>query len=199
VWYPIDGSDIPSSAVAEGSNVAIAIKPEDAPPATELNDWIQSEKDLDIDETLTLGFAPFSLDQAGKHRTIVLDAMRYTDKGNVRWGVGGRLTLHVWSENDDIKGAVALVAAQASLNMVYTRSTFQVLGYNSPDLVSKLPGFDEMSVSNYTVLMQAIDVCKNAVMGAPAEDLRPQPIAVSLPAPPPGGKPRHWGFHIHHK
>ena len=28
-----------------------------------------------------------------------------------------------------VKGSVALVAAQASLNMVYTRTTFQVLGY----------------------------------------------------------------------
>ena len=199
MWYPIDSSYIPSSPGTEGTNVAVAIKPEDAPSATELEDWIQSEKDLSINETLKLGFSPFSLDQAGRHRTIVLDAMRYTDKGNIRWGVGGRLTLHVWSENDDIKGAVALVAAQASLNLVYTRSTFQVLGYNSPDLVGSLPGFDEMSVSNYTVLMRAIDTCKNAVMGASPADLRPQPVAVSLPPPPRGDTPHRWNYHIHHQ
>jgi hypothetical protein len=108
--------------------------------------------------------------------------MRYTDKDNVRWGVGARLTLHAWTEKGDIKGAVALVAAQASLNLVYTRTTFQILGYNSPDLVKSLPGFEEMTVSNYADLMKAIDTCKNAVMGAAPEDLRPQPIAISLPS-----------------
>jgi hypothetical protein len=102
----------------------------------DLQDWIQSEKDLSVAETLSLGFAPFSLDQSGDHRTIVLDAMRYTDKDKVRWGVGARLTLHAWSETGTIKGAVALVASQASLNLVYTRTKFQVIGYNSPDLVN---------------------------------------------------------------
>jgi hypothetical protein len=127
--------------------------------------------------------------------------MRYTDKDNIRWGVGGRLTLHAWSETGTIKGAVALVAAQASLNMAYTRATFQILGYNSPDLVKSLPGFEEMTVSNYADLMKAIDACKNAVMGAAPEDLTPQPIAISLPppTPPPPARPHPWHFHIHHK
>ena len=199
MWYPIDGTDLPAAPAADGNNVPVAIKPEDAPPAADLQDWLQSEKDLSIAETLSLGFAPFSLDQSGNHRTIVLDAMRYTDKDNVRWGVGARLTLHAWSESGDIKGAVALVAAQASLNLVYTRTTLQVLGYNSPDLVKSLPGFEEMTVSNYADLMKAIDTCKNAVMGAAPEDLRPQPIAISLPPPPPppDAGPHHWHFHIH--
>lgn len=199
MWYPIDGTDLPAAPAADGNNVPVAIKPEDAPPAADLQDWLQSEKDLSIAETLSLGFAPFSLDQSGNHRTIVLDAMRYTDKNNVRWGVGARLTLHAWSESGDIKGAVALVAAQASLNLVYTRTTLQVLGYNSPDLVKSLPGFEEMTVSNYADLMKAIDTCKNAVMGAAPEDLRPQPIAISLPPPPPppDAGPHHWHFHIH--
>lgn len=200
MWYPIDGSDLPAMPVAGGNNVPVAIKPEDAPSATDLQDWIQSEKDLSISESLSLGFAPFSLDQSGNHRTIVLDAMRYTDKDQVRWGVGARVTLHAWSETGNIKGAVALVAAQASLNLVYTRATFQVLGYNSPDLVKSLPGFEEMTVSNYADLMKAIDSCKNAVMGAAPEDLRPQPIAISLPPPPPPDEsPHHWHFHIHHQ
>lgn len=200
MWYPIDGSNLPSVPIAGGNNVPIAIKPEDAPPATELHDWIQSEKDLSVDETLSLGFPPFSLDQSGNHRTIVLDAMRYTDKDNIRWGVGGRLTLHAWSETGTIKGAVALVAAQASLNIAYTRATFQVLGYNSPDLIKSLPSFEEMTVSNYADLMKAIDACKNAVMGAAPEDLTPQPIAISLPPPqPPKDSPHPWHFHIHHK
>jgi len=201
MWYPIDGSDLPTAPVAGGNNVPVAIKPEDAPPATDLQDWIQSEKDLSISESLSLGFAPFSLDQSGNHRTIVLDAMRYTDKDQVRWGVGARVTLHAWSETGNIKGAVALVAAQASLNLVYTRATFQVLGYNSPDLVKNLPGFEEMTVSNYADLMKAIDACKNAVMGAAPENLKPQPIAISLapPPPPPDEGPHHWHFHIHHR
>lgn len=200
MWYPIDGSDLPATAAADGTSVPIAIKPGDAPPATDLQDWIQSEKDLSIAETLSLGFAPFSLDQSGDHRTIILDAMRYTDKDNVRWGVGARLTLHVWSEADKIKGAVALVAAQASLNLVYTRTSLQILGYNSPDLVKSLPGFEEMTVSSYADLMKAVDTCKNAVMGADPKDLRPQPIAISLrPPPPQDNNPHHWPFHIHHK
>lgn len=199
MWYPISGSDLPTAPVAGGNNVPIAIKPEDAPAATELQDWIQDEKDLGVDETLSLGFAPFSLDQSGDHRTIVLDAMRYVDKGNIRWGVGVRLTLHAWSEKGAIKGAVALVAAQSSLNLAYTRSTFQILGYNSPDLVNSLPGFVEMTVSSYSDLMKAIEACKIAVMGAKPEDLRPQAIAISLPTPPPSDRPHPWGFHIHHQ
>ena len=51
-------------------------------------------------------------------------------------------------DNVPIAGAVALMAAQASLNMAYTRATFQILGYNSPDLVKSLPSFEEMTVSN---------------------------------------------------
>jgi hypothetical protein len=204
MWYPIDGGDLPTDPATDGSsNVPVAIKPADAPPSADLQDWIQSEKDLSITETLSLGFAPFSLDQSGNHRTIILDAMRYTDKDGVRWGVGARLTLHAWTETGTIKGAVALVAAQASLNLAYTRTTFQILGYNSPDLVKSLPGFEEMTVSNYADLMKAIDTCKNAVMGAPPEDLRPQPIAISLrpptPPPPPDDSAHHWPFHIHHR
>jgi hypothetical protein len=199
MWYPIDGSDLPTAPVADGNNMPVAVKPEDAPPAADLQDWIQSESDLSIGESLSLGFTPFSLDQSGNHRTIVLDAMRYTDKNNVRWGAGARLTLHAWSETGTIKGAVALVAAQASLNLVYTRATFQILGYNSPDLVKILPGFEEMTVSNYADLMKAIDACKNAVMSAAPEDLRPQAVAISLNPPPPDDSPHHWHFHIHHR
>jgi hypothetical protein len=139
MWYPIDGSDLPTAPVTGGNNVAVAIKPEDAPPVTDLQDRIQSEKDLGVAGALSLGFASFSLDQSGNHRTIVPDAMRYTDKDKVRWGVGARLTLQAWSETGSIKGAVALVAAQASLNLAYTRATFQILGYNSADLVKILP------------------------------------------------------------
>jgi hypothetical protein len=202
MWYPIDGSNLPATAAAGGNNVPVAIRPADAPPATELHDWIQTEDDLSVDETLSLGFAPaVKVNQSGDHRTIVLQAMRYTDKDNIRWGVGGRLTLHAWTEKGDIEGAVALVAAQASLNLAYTRATFQVLGYDSPDLVTSLPGFEEMTVSNYADLMKAVDACKNAVMGAPSQNLRPQPFAISLPPPPePSRKGSHpWIFHIHHR
>jgi hypothetical protein len=200
MWYPIDGSSLPAAPGPEGTTAPITIKAEDAPSATDLVDWIQSEKDLDISQTLSLGFAPFSLDESGDHRTIVLDAMRYADKDNVRWGVGARLVLHAWTETGTVKGAVALVAAQASLNLAYTRATFQILGYNSPDLVQSLPGFEEMTVSNYADLMKAIDACRNAVMGAPPEKLSPQPTAVNLPPPPPPpGSPSHWPFHIHHR
>lgn len=197
MWYPIDGSSLPAEPAGGGNNVPVAVNPADAPPARDLQDWVQSEKDLAFSEALSLGFAPFSLDQSGKHRTIVLDAMRYADKGNVRWGVGARLTLHAWSESGDIKGAVALVAAQASLNMVYTRTTFQVQGYNSPDLVKSLPGFQEMTVSSYADLIKALDACKNAVMSAAPEDCQPQPFAVFLPVPPPDSGPHHWHFHVH--
>jgi hypothetical protein len=200
MWYPIDGSTLPTAPVADGNNVPIDIKPEDAPDPAELINWDQAEKDLDVSQTLSLGFAPFSLDESGDHRTIVLDAMRYADKGNVRWGVGARLILHAWTETGTIKGAVALVAAQASLNLVYTRAAFQVLGYNSPDLVKSLPGFEEMTVSSYADLMKSMDTCRSAVLGAPPGDLRPQPFAVNLPPPPaPPGKPHHWLFHIHHR
>lgn len=199
MWYPIDGSDLPAAPAVNGDNVPVAVKTGDAPPATDLQDWIQSEKDLAIAEALSLGFAPFSLDQFGNHRTIILDAMRYTDQGGVRWGAGARLTLHAWSESASVKGAVALVAAQASLNLVYTRTTFQVLGYDSPELVKSLPGFEEMTVSNYSDLMKTIDACKNAVMGANPDQLRPQAVAVSLPVSPPDGRTRRWRFHIHHQ
>lgn len=197
MWFPIDGTDLPRSPVPDGNNVPIAIKPEDAPPAADLKDWIQSEKDLSIDESLSLGFAPFSLDQSGNHRTIVLDAMRYADKDTIRWGAGVRFVLHAWTEHGDAKGSVALVAAQASLNLVYTRTTVQILGYQSPDLAKILPGFEEMSVSNYADLMKALDAVRDAVLGANANDLTPTPIAVSVPIPPPVDKPHHWGFHIH--
>jgi hypothetical protein len=200
LWYPIDGTGISAAPVADGNNVPVAIKTADAPPATDLRDWIQSEKDLDVSESLSLGFTPFSLDQSGNHRSVVLDAMRYTDKDSIRWGVGARLILHAWSENTSIKGSVALVAAQASLNLAYTRTTFLVLGYDSPDLVKSLPGFEEMTVSNYADLMKAIDACKTAVMTAAPEDLRPQPIATALPPPRPSANhPHPWHFHLHHQ
>jgi hypothetical protein len=41
MWYPIDGNDLPRAPVEDGNNVAVAIKPEDAPSAAELADWIQ--------------------------------------------------------------------------------------------------------------------------------------------------------------
>jgi hypothetical protein len=199
MWYPIDGGSLSAEPKAGRDNVPVAAKPADTPAATELQDWIQSEKDLTVSEALSLGFAPFSLDQSGKHRTVVLDAMRYVDKGNIRWGVGARLTLQAWSESGNIKGAVALVAAQASLNLVYTRTTFQVQGYSSPELANSLPGFQEMTVSEYAGLMKAIDTCKNAVMGAQPADLRPQPVAVFLPEPSPDDEPRPWHFHVHRR
>lgn len=199
MWYPIDGGDLPTEALEGGNNVPLSIKPGDAPAASDLKDWVQTEKDLSVDESLSLGFAPFSLDESGSHRTIVLDAMRYVDKDRVRWGAGVRLTLHAWSENTTVKGSVALVAAQASLNMAYTRSSFQVLGYAGTDLTQSLPGFEEMSVSSYADLMKSLDVCRNAVLAASPDKLSPTPVAVSLPAPPPSDKPHRWHFHIHHQ
>lgn len=203
MWYPIGSSDFPAAPVEGSDNVAVAIKPEDAPKGDELSDWVQSEKDLDVEESLKLGFAPFSLDQSGDHRTIILDAMRYVDKGNVRWGVGMRLSLHAWTEKGSVQGSVALVAAQASLNLAYTRASFQVLGCKSPDLTSNYPGFEEMTVSSYAKLMKSLDACRNALNAAVAAgtaDLRPEPIAVSLPAPPPKQDgSSHWPFHIHHQ
>jgi hypothetical protein len=198
MWYPIDGSDFPDGPTGEGSNVAVAIKPEDAPKADELASWVQSEKDLTKQETLSLGFAPFKLDEAANQRTIVLDVTRYADKGNVRWGVGLRLTLHAWASQGTIQGSVALVAAQASLNLVYTRASFQVLGCKSSDLIKNFPGFEEMTVSNYPKLLQSLDACRNALDGAAPEDLIPVPIAISVPAPPPN-EPHDLGFHIHHR
>jgi hypothetical protein len=203
MWYPIDTIELPAAPVEGGDNVPIAIKPEDAPKGEELTDWIQSEKDLDIKQTLSLGFAPFSFDQSGDHRTIVLDEMHYLDKGNVRWGVGMRLTLHAWTEQGTVKGAVALVAAQASLNLAYTRASFQVLGCKSPDLSAHFPGFEEMNVSSYSKLMKSLDDCKS-VLGAAIEAghavLEPKAIAVSLPAPSPKEDGSYfWKFHIHHK
>jgi hypothetical protein len=124
--------------------------------------------------------------------------MRTVDKDNIRWGVGVRFTLHAWSETDTIKGSVALVAAQASLNLAYTRATFQVLGYTSPDLASKLPGFEEMSVSNYAQLMKTLDACREIVLKASAEDLRLEPVAISLPVAPPEDKPHQGPWHIFH-
>jgi hypothetical protein len=198
MWYPIDGTDLPRSPIPGGNNVPISIKPEDAPGAADLKDWIQTEKDLSIDESLSLGFAPFSLNQSGNHRTIVLDAMRYADKDNIRWGVGVRFVLHAWTEKGDIKGSVALVAAQASLNLAYTRTTVQVLGYQPADLAKLLPGFEEMSVSNYADLMKALDAVRTDVLGADPANLTPRPIAVSVTIPPPVDKQHHWVFHFHH-
>jgi hypothetical protein len=74
-----------------------------------------------------------------------------------------------------------------------------VIGCNSSDLIKDLPGFEEMTVSNYASLMKALDACRDAVNSASATDLRPTVIAVSLPAPPPKDKPHHWLFHLHHQ
>lgn len=203
MWYPFDGGNVSTKSLDGVENVSVAIKPDDAPKPDELVDWIQSEKDLDVEQTLKLGFAPFSLDESGTHRTIVLDAMRYVDKGNVRWGVGMRLVLHAWSEKGSVLGSVALVAAQASLNMAYTRATFEVLGCKSPDLSPNYPGFEEMTVTNYAKLMKSIDDCRNALnaaIDAGTADLRPEPVAVSLPALPPEDRSSAWKlFHIHHQ
>jgi hypothetical protein len=200
MWYPIDGSDLSGVPVEGGTNMPLAINPEDAPTADGLSDWIQTEKDLDLDMSLSLGFAPFSLDEKGDHRTIVLDTMRYVDKGNVRWGVGVRYTLHAWTDNGTIKGSVALVAAQATLNLAYTRSTFQVLGYDSPDLQSCFPGFEEMSVSNYAQLMKSIDACRAQIGRAAPGELRLQPVAFAAPAarkPDVPDEPHRWIWHLH--
>jgi hypothetical protein len=115
--------------------------------------------------------------------------MHYVDKDIIRWGVGVRFVLHAWSETGSVKGSVALVAAQASLNLAYTRATFQVIGCNSPDVVKNLPGFEEMTVSNYANLMKSLDACRAAVDAADPKDLRPAAIAISLPAPPPKTSP----------
>jgi hypothetical protein len=195
MWYPLNGSDLPTAAAEGAENVAVSIKPEDAPQPDALIDWIQTEKDLSVDETLSLGFAPFSFDESGNHRTIVLDAMRYCERNKIRWGVGIRFVLHAWSENTTVKGSVALVAAQASLNMAYTRATFQVVGCGDPGIGKLLPNFEEMSVSSYADLMKAIDACRDAVLSSPSEKLVPTPIAISLPSPT--VKPRsRW--HLHH-
>jgi hypothetical protein len=199
MWYPIDGRDLPDEPADGANNVAVAIRSEDTPSADLLVNWVETEKDLSESETLSLGFAPFNLDEKGDHRTIVLDAMRYIDKDNVRWGVGVRFVLHAWSETTSVKGAVALVAAQASLNMVYTRATVQIIGCKSSDLVKSLPRFEEMTVSDYTDLMKALDACRDAVYSAAAADLTPMPIAVSLPGPSPDNNRDHWPFHIHHR
>lgn len=198
MWYPINDSDFPAEPFEGGNNVAVAIRPEDAPSVDELVNWVQSEKDLNVKQTLSLGFAPFSLDESGDHRTIVLDVMRYVDKGNVRWGVGLRFTLHAWTDQGTIKGSVALVAAQASLNMAYTRASFEVLGCKSSDLTKNFPGFEEMTVSNYAKLMKSLDACRDGLDAAASADLRPTAVAISLPAPPPNDEPHHWGIHIHH-
>jgi len=198
MWYPLGVTDLPMSPVEGANNVPIAIKDGDAPPAAKLTNWIQTEKDLSVEETLALGFAPFSLDESGNHRTIVLDAMRYCEKGNVRWGVGVRFTLHAWSETGTIKGSIALVAAQASLNLAYTRASLQVLGYQKPDLAKLLPSFDEMNVSKYGGLMQSLDACRDIVLSADVADLTPCPIAVAIELPSAKDK-THWPFHIHHQ
>jgi len=199
MWYPIDGGSLPSEQVEGGNNIALSLEPDKAPPATDLSDWIQTEKDLDLSHALTLGFAPFSIDEQGDHRVIVLDAMRYVDREDVRWGVGVRFTLHAWAESGTIKGSVALVAAQASLNLAYTRTTFQVLGYTCSDLAKSLPGFEEMSVSNYAQLMKALDKCRAIVLDAAAENLKLEPVAVSLPVKPPEDKPHHGPWHLFHR
>jgi len=183
MWYPFNHGDLPTQPVDGADNIAVAVKEADAPNPTELTNWLQSEKDLSVNEALTLGFAPFSLDEKGDHRTIVLDAMRYVDKENVRWGIGLRFTLHAWTEDGTVKGSVALVAAQASLNLAYTRASLQVLGFNSPDLATTLPGFEEMTVSNYGELMKSLDACRSIVLKGEAKDLKPTPIAISLPNP----------------
>jgi hypothetical protein len=200
VWYPIDGSQLPDSPAESpgATNLSLDIKPDDAPPASDLKDWIQSEKDLSVDAGIALGFAPFALDESGNHRTLVLDALRYVDKEKVRSGAGVRFTLDAWTEHADVKGSIALVAAQASLNLVYTKSTFQILGYQSPELAQLLPGFDEMSVSNYANLMKALDAVQAAVMAADPAALTPCPVAVDLVLPPPAARPHHWLVHLHH-
>jgi hypothetical protein len=124
--------------------------------------------------------------------------MKYVDKDKIRWGAGIRFTLHAWSEKGDVKGSVALVAAQASLNLVYTRAAVQILGYASPDLAKDLPGFEEMSVSNYADLMKTLDAVRNAVLGADATSLTPCPIAVSVDIPPPAEEDQRGWFHMHH-
>jgi hypothetical protein len=197
MWYPIDGAGLPTDPGPGGNNVPLAIKPEDAPEATDLVNWIQSESDVDVAHTASLGFAPFEFDASGDHRTIVLQAMLYTDKNNVRWGVGCRLILHAWTERGTLKGTVSLVAAQASLDIASTRATFQILGYDSPELVNSLPGFEVMNVENYAKLMKAIDRCRNAVEGAPRTDLKPQPLEVFLPDPTPTPEPRRFPW-LHH-
>jgi hypothetical protein len=82
--------------------------------------------------------------------------------------------------------AVALVAAQASLNLAYTRSTLQIMGYHHADLAMSFPGFEEMSVSNYSELMNALDASRDAILGVADNELTPTPVAISLPAPAPG-------------
>jgi hypothetical protein len=74
----------------------------------------------------------------------------------------------------------------------------QILGYQSPELAKALPGFEEMSVSQYAALMKSLDAVKVVIMNADPAQLTPTPVAVSLAIPPPADRPHHWGFHIHH-
>jgi hypothetical protein len=197
MWYPVDGDDFPDQPSEDGHNVPISINPADAPNVVDLASWVQSEKDLSADETLSLGFTPVKLDEAANQRTIVLDVTRYADKGNIRWGVGMRFTLHAWTSNGSIQGSVALVAAQASLNLVFTRASFQILGGgNVPGLTKFFPKFEEMSVSNYPKLMESLDACRDALDAADAATLVVMPIAVSIPKPPPSAT--HHGIHVFH-
>jgi hypothetical protein len=202
VWYPIDEENLPHEPHSGdgANNVQIDLSSPPDLSKSPLSDLVQEERDLDISEALSLGFAPFSLDQNGDHRTIILDYMRYVDILPVRWGVGLRLVLQAWSETATIKGTVALVAAQASLNLAYTRSTFQILGYKGTDL--RPPGFGEMTVSNYPDLIKAIDLCRDTIGQCSADDASkfdPKPIAVSLSAPQADAVRPHRGpFHIFH-
>lgn len=203
MWYPIDDVNLPEDPHDDpnASNVELNL---DSPPditTKPLSSLVESEKDLDISHTLALGFAPFSLDEKGDHRTIILDYMRYVDVHPIRWGVGMRFVLHAWSDSGTVKGSVALVAAQASLNMVYTRATFQVIGYKGQDL--ELPGFEEMSVTSYPDLLKAIDACDATIGKCAPNDvalLDPKPIAVSLTSPKPDDiRPHRGPFHLFHR
>jgi hypothetical protein len=112
------------------------------------------------------------------HRTIVLDAMKFKEVDNVRWGVGLRFTLHAWTEKGSVEGSIALVAAQASLNMASTRSEFKIIGFDAANVSDKLPSFGEMTVDSYADLLKSLDACEKAITSAKPEDLHPHPVAV---------------------
>jgi hypothetical protein len=156
---------------------------------------------MDASEALDLGFAPVKVDEKGEHRTIILDAMKFADVDNVRWGVGLRFTLHAWSLTASVEGSVPLVAAQATLNIAFTRMEFEIIGMDVSSIASSLPGFEEMNVSSYSDLMIAIDRCRGALLTAQPDQLKPHPVAVFVQATPNAdhGSGVHWPKLLHHR
>ena len=188
MWLPINGGACPAIHFPSG-DVAVKIDLGQAPKGRDLLDWQQFERDLDLAQAVDLGFAPISVSEQSDHRTIVLDALKCVDENNVRWGVGLRFVLEAWTVSGSVKATIALVAAQASLNLAYTRASFDTLGIDPSLLSGDLPGFEEMSVSSYGDLMKAIDACRSDILKASPDELTPRPVAVLVEAPMPAAGP----------